>query len=93
MKRVWKYQIEPNSYRDNTFRMELSMPRGARVCSVGLDALGVPCVWAEVEESNPEEKKVLHSVGTGHGMVPDNCRYIGMIVLPPYVFHIYEECS
>jgi hypothetical protein len=47
-------------------------------------------LWAEVETDQKEEAQFVYSVGTGHGLVPDNCRFIGSVQEGPYVWHIYS---
>lgn len=93
-KRIWKFQIGPNSLRDNTYKMEIPMPEGAIIRHIGLDPQGNACIWAEVDPSKEKKVRRFYSTGTGHGVVPENAGFIGTVVLPQgFVFHIYEPVS
>ena len=82
MKRIWKYPMDLNSYKDGSYEVSLAMQVGARVLYMGSDQSGVPCLWAEVDEDAQLETRTFVSVGTGHGVVPDGLAYVGSTVLP-----------
>lgn len=90
MRRVLKYQLDLNSYRDGSYKIDLEMPSGSIVRYIDVDPSGVPCLWAEVDEDAPKMFYTFSSVGTGHGAVPEGMAYAGSTVLPSgYVFHLY----
>jgi len=92
-KRIWKFPIGPNSLKNSTFKMEVPMPEGAVIRYLGLDPQGNACIWAEVDLSKEKKVRKFHSIGTGHGVVPENCTFIGTVVLQGFVFHLYEPAQ
>jgi hypothetical protein len=92
-RRIWRFPISPNSMLDDLYHIEVVMPKNAKVLHVGLDPQaphGQPSIWAEVDPKEPKVPRLFYSVGTGHGVVPLGCKFIGTVITGPYVFHIYE---
>lgn len=47
-------------------------------------------VWFEVNnELRPSEIRTFHIVGTGHP-IPPRTKHVGSVVMPPYVWHVFE---
>jgi hypothetical protein len=72
----------------------LMMPKDAKILTVQ-DQNGVPCIWAEVDTSNPEVSREFRLVGTGHPIQPTvgkRLLYIGTFQQfnGTLVFHLYE---
>ena len=89
MKTVWKYQIRPDSNRDAVYWLDVvDVPRGSKPLCVMMQN-GVPCVWFEVETTEPKGPFRLYSVGTGFGKIPEGVTYLGSIIEDEYVWHIY----
>lgn len=51
---------------------------------------GRACLWMEVDEEQPHEKRSFEIVGTGHAIGRD-WKYIDTAQLPPFVWHLYER--
>lgn len=80
---IYKYQIP---VQDDP--IELEVPHVFKPVAVQLQA-GIPCLWAEIEESAAANKKVTFQwVGTGHTIYTGT--YIGTVQFPPLVFHLYR---
>ena len=65
MKHIWKFPIVGVALLDN---LEIQMPSGSEVISVGLDSTEASCIWAEVDETMPDETRHFVVYGTGHSM-------------------------
>lgn len=71
----------------------VSMPRGATVLTIQAQR-DVPCIWAEVDTTQPLEDRRFIIFGTGHEMPADaSLTYLGTFQLDggALVFHVYEE--
>ena len=89
MRRIWKYEVEPNSAKDDVHRIKLKVPFGARPLTVQIQD-GKACLWVEVDEKAPLEQFVLFCVGTGFGIPPNPpAQYLATIVQGAYVWHFY----
>jgi hypothetical protein len=89
---VWKYPIP----HDVGF---ISMPKGAEVLHVGLQAgisgvspKYVPCVWARVDTNRRQCRRRVTIVGTGHPASED-AKYAGTFFLHggDLVLHVFIE--
>lgn len=89
MKTVWKFPVQMNSSKNDLFRVEFDGPYGARPISVGLQG-GATVLWAEVDTEHEIQRQHVYIVGTGHGIVPDHCRFVGTVQQGPYVWHVYS---
>jgi hypothetical protein len=48
-------------------------------------------LWFEVNNQIPADTvRTFHIVGTGHP-VPSRTKHVGSVVMPPYVWHVFEE--
>lgn len=48
-------------------------------------------LWFEVNNHLPADTvRTFHIVGTGHP-VPSRTKHVGSVVMPPYVWHVFEE--
>lgn len=81
-KTVWKWRLRI----DDT--QVLNMPKGAKVLWVAMQD-GRACLWAEVDEYAPVEKRRIEIRGTGHPL-PAPIDYLGSVIQGPFVWHIYE---
>lgn len=91
MKTIWKDAIRPNASKyDTTWEIDVPAPIGSKAISVALQN-GIPTVWFEVDTKAAPGRLRLYSVGTGHGALPANARFIGTIIEGEYVWHIYGE--
>lgn len=90
MKTIHKYQLE---LAGNT---SIKVPIESRILSVG-NQRGNICVWVEVDTISPRTNKEPTSedvyfwvVGTGH-KVPDGLKYVGTVIIEPFVWHVYTK--
>lgn len=87
MKAVWKFPFVVND------RVTIAMPEGARILHVAQQPRNTAyraTIWAEVETDADEVERTFYVVGTGHPM-GDVGTYVGTIVTPFLVWHVYEE--
>lgn len=82
MRTLWKFQLEI------TDEQSVKMPDGAVIRAVDVQD-GWICVWAEVDSKNPPVVRTFAVVGTGNPL-PGYRTYLGMVVMPPFVWHVYE---
>ena len=82
--RIYKYSL--GNYPST---VELSVPRGGTVRSVG-EQDGVCQMWIEVDPDAPDELRRFEVVGTGHDIPLLANVYRGTVMVPPFVWHIYE---
>ena len=95
MKTIHKYPIEIAS----SFAIK-SLPEYAPIIRVGLDPVGVPCIWAEVfsewvdaiakYETEKSGRKIRHFGVTGTGRECPNGEHVGSWVQDQFVWHLYE---
>lgn len=87
-KKIWKFTLPMADYP------VVSMPKGARVLSVGVQRGDVQ-VWALVDPEAPMEDRRFKVAGTGHYLVGgvENMRFIGTVHMASgqLVWHIFEE--
>ena len=75
---------------------QLPLGRGSRVLSCGLDAMGEPSLWAEVDDDDARpEARLLFVEWTGRGLVHvdrSHLVWVGTVVLPDrgLVLHVWE---
>lgn len=84
MQSIWKYELEIADYQ------EIMIPSGADIISVG-NQRGILCLWARVDHSKEKKSRRIMIVGTGQGH--DNLpmeRFIGTVIVEPYVWHVFD---
>lgn len=82
---VWKYSLP---IRDEP--PTLRVPVGAEVLHVGQQNLRTEVVmWARVRPDQPLVERQFIVRGTGHP-VPADARYVGTVVLPLLVWHVFR---
>lgn len=84
---VWKFEMA-------TARAVFDMPEGAEVLSVGYQN-GNVVIWAEVNPSNPTERRIFNALNTGMQLPGDRMKFYGTVqcqgAIQDYiVWHIYE---
>ena len=70
----------------------LEMPEGAVILYIDVQG-EMPCLWAEVDPSQPKIKRQFHLYGTGHHMHDTPQWYVGSFMMHggALVFHLFEE--
>lgn len=86
MKTIYKYPLEQRNIN------EVEMPEGAEILSVQVQN-EIPVLWAIVDTENPNEKRKIRIIGTGHEI--NACEmmiFIDTFQLPKLglVFHVFE---
>lgn len=87
MKRIFKY---PLSWEQSTDRATVAMPSAASLIHYGNDPLGVPCIWAEVDELDGVETRVVRVVATGQP-VPSGFTHVQSFKDGTFIWHIYLQ--
>lgn len=83
MKVVFKYAL-------TGVETSISLPPGAEVIHVGAQRDSV-CLWVLQEPQAPQTvDRKFFIVGTGHHEVAQGMRHVGSVVLPAYVWHVFE---
>ncbi len=95
--RIYKYSLNP-------YRTVLKMPRGAKVLTVQAKMESVclytkkeaVCIWALVDEKEPDEARSFHCFGTGD-KIPDYLPlvYVGTVLMDggDFVQHVFDSSS
>lgn len=84
MQTIWKFPLPVND------RVEVSMPRGARILHTAVQN-GVVCVWAIVDPNNQREQRCFFIKGTGHSAHElEETPHVGTVFLGPLVFHVFD---
>lgn len=88
MKSIWKYELEI------TDEQTVKLPAGSVVLSVAAQGCKL-CMWARVDPAKGSRGDVypmqVYVVGTGNP-IPDGCgRFIGTVVMNPFVWHVFIE--
>jgi hypothetical protein len=91
MQTIFKYNVEV------TDKQKVMMPKGAKVLHVH-QQLGVPCIWAQVDTSQPLVERNFETFGTGHEMPTFITLDFAYVYVGTYhlqngslVFHIFEK--
>lgn len=84
MKTVWKFPIEIADLQ------VVKMPAMAEVVHVGLDPLGVPCIWAKVDPAGERIDYPVYITGTGAPLPESTAvQHLGSFVQKPWVWHAW----
>jgi hypothetical protein len=59
------------------------------VIHVGLDPVGVPCIWAIVDPNQPICDVPLAVRGTGHAVPSTRYKHIGSFIDYPCMWHVF----
>ena len=82
MTTIWKFPIKIER------EQVLQAPAGARVLHVGLDPIGVPCIWCLVTTTNDRVPFPVAVCGTGHPIPMDGI-HRGSFTQGPFVWHVF----
>ena len=87
---VYKYPIRPSAEE-----IELDIPGGGPVISVGIDPTGTPCVWAIADTEKEDVPVKVYCVGTGWPIdwiieQEDSIEAVGSIKDGIYMWHIFK---
>lgn len=85
MKTIWKFQLPIQR------ESEIKMPSFAQTIHTGLDAEGIPCVWAIVDPQNMQTDYKFWVFGTGHQMPDTANKFINSFVQGPFVWHVFTQ--
>lgn len=86
MKTIWKFPLEV------TDRQSIELPAQYEFLSVA-DQGGQLCLWAEVETTGESVVRTIWIVGTGNPIPKVAAAFIGTVLMPPFVWHVYEGFS
>ncbi len=88
MKRVFKYNLQPNGL--------VRLPKGAQILHIAEQHMNIQ-LWALVTDPDPDciiEEVQLHIFGTGHEIPnPDSLEYFQTFIMAQgnLVFHVFKE--
>lgn len=85
MQTIWKYPLELGANN-------LSMPRASSVLSVHRQGESL-CMWAIVDENRISVTRKFVVVGTGHPLPDGLTKFIGTVVIDPFVWHVFEQAD
>jgi hypothetical protein len=80
---VWKFPLAI------TDQQQIEMPVGAEILHVEPQEKTL-CLWARVDPDAPLEGRAFVITGTGNP-VPEVVDHVGSAVVPPFVWHVWEE--
>ncbi len=74
-------------------RSSVSMPRGARILTAQYQPQSGPCIWAEVDPTQPREMREIVVYGTGHALADGRRAYIATFQMHggDLVWHVFDE--
>lgn len=84
MRTIWKYELQITDDQD------LSVPEGTLPLAVG-DQGGRLMLWCMVFTALPSTLLHVRIHGSGHPLKDDDPPYIGTVVMPPFVWHVFAE--
>ncbi len=86
MRTIWKFPLSPAA-------ASINAPAGAKPLFVGLDPVGTPCLWMEVDDSQPRREFPCFIVATGQQLPEKAATYLGTFILQNHglVFHVYTK--
>lgn len=86
MRTIYKYRLSITDYQT------VAMPEAAKIlCAMVQD--DQLCLWAEVWSGNETEVRKIHIIGTGNPMPQVKLIHIDSVIMPPFVWHVYEEAK
>lgn len=80
---IWKFPLAI------TDQQAISMPSYADIVSVQRQGDSL-CLWAIVAPENPQQRRDIRIVGTGHPMPDDRLVFIATVQDGPFVWHVFE---
>lgn len=82
---IYKFEVRVND------SVEIPMPKGAQVISVGNQRNGHICFWAIVDSDWPQtELRRFKIRGTGHTITGDPGKFVGTVMDELFVWHVFE---
>ncbi len=80
---IWKFPLEL------TDTQVIQLPDGATILSAE-NQRGQLCLWAQLNPQMTPISKRIAIIGTGHPMPSGLQRFIGTVLMTPYVWHVFE---
>jgi hypothetical protein len=84
MRTIFKY---PLTLTDHQL---IELPKNSECLTVQMQK-DVPCLWAVVDRSQPNEVRTIHLVGTGQRMPDGILFYLGTVQDHGFVWHFFLE--
>lgn len=81
---IWKFSL-----RVTQAPQQIEVPTGAIIRHIG-EQDGSICIWMEVTQSAPKEKRKFLVMGTGWEL-PEDRNYVGTVQMGSFVWHVYEN--
>jgi hypothetical protein len=83
---IWKFPLVLTDHQD------VEMPISARFLHVALQEATL-CLWAEVDPNATKELRTIRVIGTGHPLEDTPRKFIGTVVMGPFMWHVYDVTS
>ena len=86
-KTIWKYTLKLTDIQI------IPMPKGTEILSAHKQGNEI-CIWMLVHTTNSEddyEDRIIEITITGNPIVNDPRKFIGTVVFPVFVWHIFER--
>jgi len=89
MKQIFKYILQPAVNTPQVFMLQLADNNSILSVQKQLDTV---CIWALIDASKPEQKRVI-TVHTTGAEVPDNAKFLATVQFNngEFVFHVFDE--
>ena len=84
-RKIFKYQLKN---KNAPISETIQMPTFADIKSVQIQDDKIT-IWADVHPDNPMMDYKFLIIGTGHGEVPKNSKYLATLIDGAYVWHVY----
>lgn len=49
------------------------------------------CLWAMVDTTTPKVPRKIRVLGTGHTVPDKPLKFLGTVLIHPYVWHVFED--
>lgn len=81
---IWKMTFDTDT-------LHTTLPAGAKILHVNTQKENI-CMWVEVDDEAPAEKRSFKIIGTGHTVPPGPRKYLGTgkFKNDTFIFHVYE---
>lgn len=82
MDTIWKFKL---ALAD---RQMISLPHEFRILHVGVDPMGLICLWAAVKKGSAKRDVEIIIVGTGNPL-PHVGSFLGTVKFTPFMWHVF----
>ena len=89
---IFKYKLTGIQYSNI---LNIEMPRGAKILSIGEDPLKDLCIWAQIDTKEEMVNRKILCWGTGWPLEDalaefPASEFVGTVIDGPYMWHIFD---